>query len=327
MFDAVNTSFQQGLLDNIIQPILMLKNPGQSRSVSVDDNGVRVGEPSSSSISDVIDRVLLVFRYLHEKLPTSMSASLAEVIIPRTSAMLSEHWLTPNIPLNLEGIQNFESTLIRVTEFTGAVESLGWEGQEELVSWVNQFPRLWLTRRRVDSLDQVRRILVQSKGTTKEVQRVEKEVVNSTDDVLLDTGVTDDWDANWGNESEGEAEDAVQAMTTTEAKADDEDDVDAWGLGEEEEEDNVKGNEDEHDEDAWGWGDDVEEEPGTENHKPDSEAQPPIKKQHEAPPAEKRSATKEITLTEHYTITDIPDSVIALIKQQITDSASLATPE
>ncbi|GAM40466.1 hypothetical protein TCE0_039f12836 [Talaromyces pinophilus] len=329
MFNAVNTSFQQGLLNNIIQPILMLKNPGQSCSVSVDDNGVRVREPSSSSISDVIDRLLLVFRYLQEKLPTSMSASVAEVIIPRTSTMLSEHWLTPNIPLNLEGIQNFESTLIRVTEFTGAVESLGWKGQEELVSWVNQLPRLWLTRRRVDSLDQVRRILVQSKGSTKEVQRVEKEVVNSTDDVLLDTGVTDDWDANWGNESEGEVEEAVQATTTTEANADVEDDVDAWGLGEEEEEeeDNAKENEGEHDEDAWGWGDDVDEEPGIENHKPDNKAQPPIKKKHEDPAAEKRSATKEITLTEHYTITDIPDSVIALIQQQVTDSASLATPE
>lgn len=315
-------------MEDIIQPILILNSPGQSRGVSVQDNGVRVEEPSSSSIPEVINRLLSVFRYLQEKLPTSLSASVADAIMPKISTMLSEHWLTPNIPLNLEGIQDFESTLIRVTEFTGAVENLGWKGQEELVSWVNQFPRLWLTRRRVDSLDQIRRILVQSKGTTKEVQRVEKEVVTSTDDVLLDTGVTDDWDANWGNESEGEAEEVVQATTTTEAKADDDDDdVDAWGLGEEEEEDTAKANEDEHDEDAWGWGDDVDEEPGTENHKPVSEAQPLIEKRHEAPPAEKRSAAKEITLTEHYTITDIPDSVIALIQQQITDSASLATPE
>jgi centromere/kinetochore protein ZW10 len=328
MLDAVNNSFQQGLLENIIQPILMLKNPGQSRDVSVEDNCVRVGEPSSSSISDVIDSLLLVFHYLQDKLPTSMSAAVAEVIIPRISTMLSEHWLTPNIPLNLEGIQAFESTLIRVTEFTGTVENLRWKGQEELVSWVNQFPRLWLTRRRVDSLDQVRRILVQSKGTTKEVQRVEKEVVTSTDDVLLDTGVTDDWDANWGNESEGEAEEAVQATTIPEARADDDDEnVDAWGLEEEEEEDAAKANEDEHDEDAWGWGDDVDEENSTENTKSVSEPQHQVKKQHEAPPAEKRPATKEITLTEHYTITDIPDSVIALIQQQFTDSASLATSE
>uniref|UniRef100_A0A093V1P7 Centromere/kinetochore protein zw10 like n=1 Tax=Talaromyces marneffei PM1 TaxID=1077442 RepID=A0A093V1P7_TALMA len=326
--ETVNGSFQQGLLDDIIQPILMLDSPGKSRGVSVEDNGVYVGEPSSSSIPEVIDRLLLVFRYLQEKLPMSMSVSVAEAIIPKTSTMLNEHWLNRSIPLDLEDIQGFESTLIRVTEFTGAIENLGWKGQEELVSWVNQFPRLWLTRRRVDSLDQVRKILVQSKGTTKEVQRVEKEVVTSTDDVLLDTGVADDWDANWGNESEGEAEEAVQTTTTTEVKADDDDeDVDAWGLGEEEEEDNAKANDDEHDEDAWGWGDDVDEVPGTENHEPVVETQPPIKKQHETPPAEKRSATKEITLTEHYTITDIPDSVIALIQQQVTDSASLATPE
>lgn len=327
MFDAVNTSFQQGLLDNIIQPILMLKNPGQSCGVCVNDNGVRVGEPSSSSISDIIDRILLVLRYLQENLPASISESVAEGIIPKTSSMLSGYWLSPNIPLNLMDIQDFEKTLIRVTQFTDSIESLGWKGQEELVSWVNQFPRLWLTRRRVDSLDQVRRILVQSKGTTKEVQRVEKEIVKSTDDVLLDTGVTDDWDANWGNESEGEAEEPPQATTTTGPKADDEDDVDAWGLGEEEEEDNAKANEDEQEEDAWGWGDDVDEEPGTETHEPGSEAQSSFKKQHEAPAAEKRSATKEITLTEHYTITDIPDSVIALIQLQITDSALLATPE
>lgn len=328
MFEAVNASFQQGLLEDIIRPILMLNHPGQSRGVLVDDNRVRVGEPSSSPISDVINRLLLVFRYLQDKLPIAMSASVAEVIVPKVTTMLCEHWLTPNIPINLEGIQNFESTLTQVTVFTKEIENLGWTGQEELVSWVNQFPRLWLTRRRVDALDQVRRILVQSKGITKEVQRVEKEVVTSTDDVLLDTGVTDDWDANWGNESDGQAEEAVKATTATETKVNDEDeDVDAWGLGDEEEGENVKAEDDEQDEDAWGWEEEVDEDVGTEKDKPASEPQPPIKKEHEGPPVDKQSPSKEITLTEHYTITDMPDSVIALIQQQITDSASLATPE
>ncbi|EED15255.1 conserved hypothetical protein [Talaromyces stipitatus ATCC 10500] len=326
MLNSVTTSFQHGLLENIIQPILMPHSHGQSSGVSVESNGVRVGETSSSSsISEVIDRLLSVFRYLQEKLPESMSASVAETIMPKTSTMLSEYWLTPNIPLNLEGIADFENTLIHVSGFSKAIESLGWHGHEELTSWVNQFPRLWLTRRRVDSLDQVRRILVQSKGTTKEAERVEKEVVTNKDDVLLDTGVTDDWDANWSNESEEEAEQPAQAAVASEVKAeDDDDDVDAWGLGDKE--DVIKANEDEHDEDAWGWGDEGEEENGTELLKPISE-QKHHQKQDEAPAMEKRPGAKEIILTEHYTITDIPDSVIALVQQQVTDSSLLTTPE
>lgn len=324
IFDSVNSSFQHELMENIIQPILMPRTPGQSRDVSLGSHGILVGEPLASSISQVLDRLILVFTYIHEKLPNSMSQSLADSIVPKFSSNFSESWLTPTIPLNLEGIRDFENVLVRVSDFCNTIETFGWHGQEELISWVNHFPRLWLARRRVDSLDQVRRILVQSKGTTKAAQRVEKEVVTNKDDVLLDTGVADDWDANWGNESEEEnsAQDAISKLSKGDDKRDDEDDADAWGLGDEADH-TTKAAEDENDDDAWGWGDDVDEEHNSEVPEPSKANEPTGRNQ----PDEERPSAKEITLTEHYTITDIPDSIIALIQRQITDSESLTSPE
>ena len=136
--------------------------------------------------------------------------------------------------------------------------------------------------------------------------------MTSKDDVLLDTGITEDWDANWGNESE--EEESTKASAPKEPKGDD---FDAWGL--EEETDNA---EKAVDEDAWGWGDEADEE----NHD-NPEASSEVKSQGKDLPVEKGPSAKEIVLTERYTITDIPDSIIALLKQQISDSKSLSNPE
>jgi protein transport protein DSL1/ZW10 len=318
MLDYVKSSFQHDVLENIIQPVLMPRTPGKSREVSVGDRGIRVGEPLPSAIPEVLSRLVSILRYLQEKLPASVSESAAEAIIPQISTIFSESWLTPSIPLNLDGIRDFEDTLGRVNEFASAIETFGWHGQEQLVSWVNHFPRLWLTRRRVNSLDQVRGILVQSKGTTKEVERVEKEVVTNKDDVLLDTGITEDWDANWG--SEGEEEESTKTSAPQESKGDD---FDAWGLDEETEDAEKAADEDENDDDAWGWGDEADEE-----NTPDKpEASSEVKSQEKDLPVEKGPAAREITLTERYTITDIPGSITTLLKQQISDFESLSKPE
>ncbi|OKL64638.1 hypothetical protein UA08_00177 [Talaromyces atroroseus] len=318
ILDSVKSSFQHGVLENIIQPVLMPRTPGKSREISVGDHGIRVGEPLPSSIPEVLTRLVSILRYLREKLPGSVVESAAEAIIPQISVIFSESWLTPTIPLNLDSIRDFEDTLVRVNEFSKTIETFGWHGQEQLVSWVNHFPRLWLTRRRVDSLDQVRGILVQSQGSTKEVERVEKEVVTNKDDVLLETGITEDWDANWGNESE--EEESTKTSAPQESKGDD---FDAWGLEEELDDAEKAADEDENDDDAWGWGEEADEECTPDKPEAFSE----VKSQGKDLPAEKGLAAREITLTERYTITDIPDSVTALLAQQISDSESLSKPD
>lgn len=332
MLESVNQSFQRGLLESIIHNVLKPLTSGESRDVIVAESGIVVGEPTPSTVSDVLDRIARILGYLHARLPAPIAQPLSETILPRVSSKIINWWLTAAIPIDLGSLHDFEKTLDRVLGFCRTVENLGWHGHEELVSWVNQLPRLWLTKRRVDSLDQVRKILATSKGETKQVERIETEMVEQKEDVLLDT-VDDDWDAAWDNEEEENPSkpdpepkkpgpNPEPAPASTEAE---DEDVSAWGLDDDTHETSEAQSGDDNDDvaDAWGWDDDEEEK--TQAATPSQPAAPAPSKQEPAPA--KQSAPKEITLRESYTVTDVPDAIIALVERQITDAESLSKPE
>lgn len=326
ILDSVTNQFQDKLLEYIVQPILLRQDSGQNHKVLVDKDGVHVGELAVSSVSEVMGCLTLVFRYLQEHLPTSLFTLVMEPIMPTISKMLCENWLSPSIPLDLEAVLEYEKTLVRVTDFHGTVEKIGLRGHEELISWVNQFSRLWLTRRRVDALDQVRKILVLSKGNTKKAERIEKETVTNKNDFLLDAGSADDWNDNWADESEEETKKSTISPDVNDATTEDDADVDAWGLGEDKVEETADTNEEENGEDAWGWDEDIGIDDDNDVEK--SVNQQPKGESKDTHTGKTRSdPVEEITLKEYYTITDIPDSIIALIQRQIVDSASLATPK
>ncbi|GES62533.1 centromere/kinetochore protein zw10 [Aspergillus terreus] len=320
---------EKDLIASIIEPILSPALDGQGREVRLVDSSIELDpQPSSSSVPDVLDRMKNVLEFLRRKLPASITDSFTKSLIPTLSSKTISSWLSSAIPTELTGLKGFEDTLDQVLQFTKAVESLGWNGQEELVSWVNQAPRLWLTRRRVDSLDQVRRVLAASQGHTKTVERIEKEQVSQKDEAFLDQGSTDDWDAEWDDDNEDES----KGTSSDPQHKDDEEDVSAWGLDDDDHDDSkptaaesepAADQPAEDDEaDAWGWGDDDEvQEADTE--KP-GEAKPagPVN----GKGTDNASTSREVTLREQYTITDIPDSILNIVRQQIADSEAISQP-
>jgi len=325
MLNTVNETIQRDLISSIIDPILLPNASGQSRGVSVGEFGIRI-EPLSPPVpvTDVFERIIQVLRYLRQHLPTSISDPLSETIIPAISSKLISFWLSPAIPTDLNGLIGFEDTLDHVLQFARTIETFGWRGQEELVSWVNQAPRLWLTKRRVNSLDEVRKVLAASKGTTKKVERVEKERVSSKDEVLLESGSTEDWDAGWDNENEDESNNPAQKKD-----ADDDEDVSAWDLDvetddikEENKPATTESMEDDDAGDAWGWGDDDDDQTTDNAQEPAAAASKPVNGQNGT-----HSSQREITLMEYYTVTDIPDSILEIILRQITDSKAISQPE
>ncbi|KAJ9200695.1 hypothetical protein DTO164E3_1451 [Paecilomyces variotii] len=327
MLDSINDSFQKDLLASIFNLILLPSLPGKSFAVSVQESGIFLESLSTASIAEVLERVARVLGYLKQHLPTSISARLSEIVIPTISSQLISSWLSPSIPTDLDGLHDYEDTLERVLQFSKTIEKFGWNGQTELVSWVNQAPRLWLARRRVSSLDEVRKALADSKGTTRQVERVEKEKVSSENEALLEGGATDDWDASWENENEEATNDA-----NAKHSAEDEEDVSAWGLDEDDGDTKVdepiagESPEDDEAEDAWGWGDDEEQE----LDKGESMQAPPTAaslKQVNGRSDKHAPAEREITLREYYTVTDIPDSILATVVRQITDSHNLSQEE
>ena len=314
--------FQRELILAIVDPILLPHLDGQSRGVRVGEFGVEVDSNASVvSVSEVLDRVTSVLSYLQQCLPTAILEPFSDFFIPTLSSKIISSWLSSAIPTDLGGLTEFEKTLDDVLKFTQTIESLGLHGKEELVSWVNQAPRLWLTRRRVDSLDQVRRVLAVSQGTTKQVDRVEKEKVSHEDEALLENATNDDWDAGWDEDKEEEA-----AGTAAPAQ-DEEEDVSAWGLDEDtndttETKPTSTNAEDDDAEDAWGWGDEDEDQQDVH-----SQTHAPITSKTVNGNGEAHGASqREVTLREQYTITDIPDSVLGIIQQQITDFDAISQP-
>ncbi|CBF77453.1 uncharacterized protein ANIA_09435 [Aspergillus nidulans FGSC A4] len=309
---SVNNQFQKDLFFALLDPILLPNNDGYSHGIQVEESLISVDpEPSRASVSDVLNYVVQVLEFLRRSLPESIITPLSDSLIPAISSNIISHWLSTAIPTKLADLGEFEATLEHVLQFTKTIESLGLHGQEELVSWTTQAPRLWLTRRRVDSLDQVRKVLAASKGDSRQVERIEKRQVSETDEVLLDNSTSDDWDAGWDDEKENAQNN------------DDEEDVSAWGLDDDTDDPKVtkpndaSGVDDDETGDAWGWGEDDEDEgqPAEENPQTGNTTAESARANEDRGDA----TSKEITLREYYTITDI-------IRQQISDFEIISKP-
>ncbi|RAQ49936.1 centromere/kinetochore protein zw10 [Aspergillus flavus] len=321
MLALCKDKFEKDLIATLFEPILLPAIEGQSCDVQVGDSSIRVeSQPSKASVPDVLDRLSTVLGFLRQHVPATISDSFSSSLIPTLSSKVISCWLSSSIPTDLEGLHIFEDILNYVLKFTNTIETLGWQGYEELVSWVNQAPRLWLTRRRVDSLDQVRKVLAASQGTTKQVERVEKEEVSGKDEVLLEN-TTEDWDAGWDDDNEHET-----TAKHSENK-EDEEDVSAWGLDDDTEENTAETKPDPSTEDdaadAWGWGDEDEEEQPDDAQTKSTNGGKPVNgkdSSHHASP-------REVTLKEQYTVTDIPDSILGIIQQQIKDSEAISQPK
>lgn len=319
MLTAATNKFQKETISAIIDPILLSRLSGQSHGVRVGETGVEV-DPNTSmvSVSEVLDRITSVLNYLQQHLPASILSPFSDFFIPTLSSKIISSWLSSAIPTELAGLGEFEETLDVVLEFTRTIETLGLHGQEELVSWVNQAPRLWMTRRRVDSLDQVRKVLAASQCSTKQADRIEKEKVSHEDEVLLENA-TDDWDAGWDDENEG-GTNGNPAETQ-----DDEEDVSAWGLDDNDDTTETKqatsAAAEEDETDAWGWGDEDEDQQDDHSHSQAVSSSKPVngKGTHD-------TSQREVTLTEKYTVTDIPDSILGVVQQQLMDSEAISQP-
>ncbi|KAG0156936.1 hypothetical protein PDIDSM_4119 [Penicillium digitatum] len=320
---------QRDLLSANVNPILLPHPDGTSHGVVATETSIRIEpEASKTTVLETLDRLSSVLCYLRRHLPSSVSATFSESFIVTISSKMISEWLSSAIPTDLGGLAEFENILNHVLHFTKQIESWGWTGQKELVSWVNQAPRLWLTRRRVDSLDSVRKFIAASQGTTKQVERIEKENVSQSEGSLLENASNDDWDADWDDDKEDEPKEAETAKPEEL-----EGDVSAWGLDEEEIEDNpnqakqeaATSAEDDDADDAWGWGDEDED-----DHKVINKPSQPQKTAAINPTDQKNTtgsaSPKEVILKEVFTITDIPESVLGVVRQQITDSKDILQP-
>lgn len=320
LLDHIVGSLEKDLYTSIIGPILHPGDAGGGSVVFVEEKSVKVA-PQQSEKADIIktfDDLTSILTYIQQRLPASITKPLSAKIIPTISSALVSSWLSHSIPISLTDVDSFQSTLDCVSSFSQTIEGFGWPKASELTSWVGQIPRLWLTKRRVNSLDEVRKALAASSGETKQVERVEKEKVSSKDEVFAENHIDDDdWDA-WGSDDEN----------TKPGGNSDEEDVSAWGFDDDVEEKEAKAAQEPAEDiddaaDAWGWEEDDDEAEAT--NAPKAVAEKPTKPVNGE--GRDSSTQREVTLKELYTVTDIPDSIADIVLRQVSDSKELSESE
>lgn len=259
--------------------------------------------------------------YLSERLPEELVYSLSNVMMPDLIPRIVGTWLDTAVPTSLQDMDGFQQLTEAVKAFCSRLESLKFSGFDELQEWVDDAPKVWLSKCRETALDSVRIKLSQGLGKSKEVERVETQTVSRSEGKeLAANGVAppnddDDWGAAW-DDGEGNAKDD----TNTKPESNEDDGTDAWGWGDDdaaEEQPQAQPEQplagppaEEDPSEAWGWGEEDATEPT-----PEVVAQKVI---HSS-----KTQSREVTLKETYNISSMPAPVLALVSAVLEDAASL----
>jgi centromere/kinetochore protein ZW10 len=259
-----------------------------------------------------------LIRFLQSSISKTIREAAVSAIFPDLMALLVTDWLTPNLPTELNMLDKLDDIRRQMHRILEQLRSLGWQGQTELQNWEDSLNRVWLNKRKATILDAVRKGLAASKGVLRKVERVERQVIPTETRDAEDS--TDNWDASWDDERN------EQSTSTDASKPTDDDDASGWGFDDEEdaeekpaEEKNISGQNDadeEDAEDAWGWDD---ENPVQNKSEPDSQTP-------EARPngtQKIKVVDKEHTLSEWYSISEVPDHMIDIISRELSDAQTL----
>lgn len=316
----------------IVRPRLDIENTALPKIVT-DGDILRAEGQADKSIDALFADMDRIFTFFSEKLPPDLIDSMSALMMPELVSRIVSVWLDSAVPVSLKEMDRFESIMAAARQFCARLKELKFAGFNELQDWVEDAPKVWLAKCRETALDTVRIRLSEGLGSSKQVERVEKQMVSRAEGQELAAAPAtaaaaedDDW-AAW--DDEGDQQDDQQSAPSQEpqqaTKPDegfDTEAAEAWGWNEDGEAEEVpaaqveKPTEEANDDDdgaAWGWGDDeTHEEPQNQPAAP----QPPAATH---PPA----AQREMVLKETYNISSMPEPVLQLIFAILEDGATL----
>lgn len=286
------------------------------------------------AIKDLFLDLEKIVHFLADHFPPEFAQSLSAVLMPKLVALIKETWLYSVVPVSLNDMTEFRKTIAIVQVFADMIASLGWEGDGELHDWVENAPRLWVTKRRETSLDITRRQLSCGIGFTKEVERTETQIITETvgpqltasDEAKEPVKGEHEWDAAWSDD-EGKGSDGNPRSSSSVGRSSLEEEQPQWTaevLREDKAQKDAVVNDDDDGADAWGWGDeDVEDTTGESRDQPTPMAKQTKKAEPEAP----RQVHRKVTLTEKYIISSMPGPVFNTITNIVEDGVKLTREE
>ena len=267
---------------------------------------------------NVLDCISQIFVFIHTHLPLKLSSAVGTILSEELVGILIRDWLTPSVPLSLSELRS-SNIKVAIGELADLMSSYRLPSHDVLRDWAEGLPRIWLEKRRTSALDAVRRALKARRGPNKEVVRVERQnIVNQDDSIALND--IDDSTASCG---EDELE-AVATLTNRANEEEDEEDLSGWDFDEDAENNggavpspNKANGNAEDKSDASRWGKTNADETGLE-----SRTERP-----NAVPSNSSTEHREVTLTETYTVTDIPDYLLEIVSSEVRDAEQMKISE
>ena len=218
--------------------------------------------------------------------------------------MLTTDCLNPAIPIDVADLPMIDELQVHVTGLARFLQKRNYQGFHELQQWVDAVPRMWLTKRKAETLDSIRQSFKRSKGLVQQVERVERQKASAVRQATTAGPRSDDWNQSWDEEQQDAHTDTKSNQAIEDASG--------WGFDDDEE---AEKNNLEDGENEWGWGHEGEDQS---RQKSPSKTPPKINGTHDS-----LVDSQEVVLTELYTVTDIPDHVIESLGKDISDAIVL----
>ena len=320
--DDVLQPFCWHLESNFLLPRLKVRPNGCVTLLEIrGDEVCATGQSSNLGVQTLFHDVTLFMEFLHARLPQSVSVPLANFLMPRMVSILITTWLIPAVPENIDDMEDFQGTAMLAKHFKEKVDAYNWPGAREITGWIEAIPEVWSRKRRENSLDQIRRLLSQKLDGIHKVERVETQVISGNDKVFASSNEDDDWNAEWSDEGTSPNVAEKNSAHSVVAQDQHEEDVSAWDLDHGENAGLNSSVTDDDEGEAWGWGEEEEDEEATQS--PAATKSSPKKSSVNGLPRTAQRNEREMTLRETYNITELPNEILNIINQIVSDAERL----
>jgi centromere/kinetochore protein ZW10 len=346
-------------LDAAVVGPRMRRGEGVLPRVRVDGGVVELHGAEPPSIDALLDDVRVLLEFLSARLPADLVPALAATMMADLVPRLVHVWLDAEVPSSLHEMDRFQRVIASAGEFARALDErvpAAAAHAGPLREWVDNAPAIWLAKCRETALESIREQLTAGIVGSREVERVERRVVEEGEGGEEEEGGGDgdDWDAKWDDDDDdGQVNDDAPSKTDSAkgmGSGDDDDDnkaEDDWGWGDEG--GGGKGG------DGWDdWGDDGEEKKpaGQQTQTPRQEKQKQTKQTHSKQQPQQQSrpdhkqrqqqkqtaaaaaaakttttSTREVVVRETYHISSMPDPMLELVFAILEDGAALTQTE
>ncbi|KAL6709689.1 ribosome biogenesis protein ytm1 [Coniothyrium glycines] len=329
LLDSSVTRLSRDLDRIIVAPRLALGIDKVVTGFHIQGDGIqRAGQVNDGSIKATLQDLHELVDFLSTRLPPNVAIPLSSKLIPIITSRLISSFLLPAVPLSTHDTLDFQETLSYVLGLVEYLDELEWTGQNRLTEWVDKSAEIWLAKQKEAAIAKVQGLLPKKVQEKIVVERVETQVISRGDALHGGSDQDDDWTADWDDD----ATTSTQPKERNTAQELEEEDMSAWGEEEDADdkstaEQNSTAPPDNEDADDWGadWDEDEDaKQPQQSGRKPQPTKQG---KTNLSLVPQKSASEREMTLSETYTVTSIPDTILEIIIQVVADVQMLNSPK